>query len=184
MGTNVYAIIENVYTDSIFQEIEYLAKNHDIKGLEELNEKISNRIERNTIHIGKRSGGWKFLFDHNNWKYYDYTKCSIIKFLKSCHIIRNEYGDILSIKKFWDEYVEDFKDGFDGRSYYEDMLNKSKMKSIGIIKDFSNIIPTLSQAEIEYKKAMLNNWYEETNCKGIIIPKTLKYRFSIFTDFE
>lgn len=172
MSTNVYAIIENVYTDSILQEIEYLAKNHDIKGLEELNKKISNRIEHNTIHIGKRSGGWKFLFNHNNWKYYDYTKCSIIKFLKSCHIIRNEYGDILSVKKFWDEYVEDFKDGFDGQSYYEDMFTKSKMKSMGTI------------AEIEYKMAMLNNWYEETNCKGITIPKTLKYRFSVFTDFE
>ena len=172
MGTNVYAIIENVYTDSILQEIEYLAKNHDIKGLEKLNEKISNRIEHNTIHIGKRSGGWKFLFNHNNWEYYDYTECSIMKFLKSCYIIRNEYGDILSVEKFWDEYVEDFKDGFDGQSYHKDMFNKSKIKSMGIT------------AEIEYKMAMLNNWYEETNCKGIIIPKTLKYRFSVFTDFE
>ena len=80
MGTNVYAIKKNIYTNDIFDKYSELAKNHDINGIEKLNEEILRLKEENQVHIGKRSCGWKFLFNHNNWEYYDYTKKSINDF--------------------------------------------------------------------------------------------------------
>lgn len=60
----------------------------------------NKHAEENKIHLGKRSSGWKFIFNHNNWKYYDYTEKSIKEFLKSCDRIFDEYDNDYTVQKF------------------------------------------------------------------------------------
>lgn len=74
------------------------------------------------IHIGKSSGGWQFLFNHNNGKYYGRTQKAIDKFLrdevgKGGRFV-DEYGEDQDIDKFWG-MVESKKSGFDLKSYYD-----------------------------------------------------------------
>lgn len=54
------------------------------------------------IHLGKSSGGWKFLFRLNQ-DYYKNVK-ELKKFLKG-KLIKDEYGEVVSHKEFW-ELVE------------------------------------------------------------------------------
>ena len=66
------------------------------------------------IHIGKRSAGWKFLFQIHP-QYYGPDKESIMVFLNKSKtkewILKNEYNEILDPEEFWQDYVEAFKDG-------------------------------------------------------------------------
>lgn len=50
------------------------------------------------IHLGKKSNGWKFLFQLNDLKFYS-NKETFRTFLRSGRII-NEYGDIIEVDKF------------------------------------------------------------------------------------
>jgi hypothetical protein len=68
------------------------------------------------IHIGKSSGGWKFLFNHNNWQHFGKTIESLQLFLKQC-IITDEYGDEISYEAFW-KFVETKQGGLDNIQYY------------------------------------------------------------------
>ena len=61
----------------------------------------------NDIHIGKRSGGWKFLWDHNYFQYYKPSKESLIEWLKSGQII-DEYGDEFTFDQFWNKEIANF----------------------------------------------------------------------------
>lgn len=76
------------------------------------------------IHIGKRSGGWKFLFNANEGKLYDLSKRGINNFIrKYCDgKIYDEYGRRFTIKEFWDNEIN-IKEGYDLESYYRE--NKS-----------------------------------------------------------
>lgn len=60
-----------------------------------------------TIHIGKCSAGWDFLFNLNGKKYYQ-NKEELISWLKSVEIV-NEYGVSISFDDFWDSIVCDRK---------------------------------------------------------------------------
>lgn len=51
-----------------------------------------------TIHLGKSSAGWKFMFQCNNNFYKDIK--SLKEWLKS-KVIENEYGEKISKKDFW-----------------------------------------------------------------------------------
>lgn len=89
------------------------------------------------IHIGKSSCGWQFLFDHNNWQYYDKTKASINQFiceeiLKGGQFV-NEYGEEVSLKDFW-ELVESKKDGLTLKTSYEKELEEWKDFQVNPIK--------------------------------------------------
>lgn len=68
------------------------------------------------IHIGKRSGGWKFLFNANNFEYFDTTKKSLIDWLKSGQII-DEYNQKYTFEEFWNN--ERPIKGWDLKEYYE-----------------------------------------------------------------
>ena len=68
------------------------------------------------IHIGKRSGGWKFLFNANNFEYFDTTKKSLIEWLKSGQII-DEYNQEYTFEEFWNN--ERPTKGWDLKEYYE-----------------------------------------------------------------
>ena len=58
------------------------------------------------IHIGKRSSGWKFLWDVHGFKYFNPTKESIFDFLKSGTII-DEYRQEVSFDDFINNGLED-----------------------------------------------------------------------------
>lgn len=183
MGTNVYATIKNIYTDEVLDQYSKLAMSHDIEGLRRLNEEMNRLDSSNCIHIGKRSSGWKFLFNHNDWKYYDFTRESIDKFLRSCYEIKNEYDEILTVDRFWKEYVDDFSDGITGREYWRRELDKVHSKINPKSTDLYDSLLDLSATKRNYTTAKYNNWYEVTEMDGVRIPNDLPYRFSLYTDF-
>jgi hypothetical protein len=72
------------------------------------------------IHIGKRSGGWRFHWDHNYFNYYRPNKESLIEWLHS-GIILDEYGEIFTFDQFWDEEVGNcLTKGWDMQSYADE----------------------------------------------------------------
>ena len=50
------------------------------------------------IHIGKRSSGWKFLWNFNDDKYYS-NKEQLFKFIRSGRIV-DEYGELQDTEEF------------------------------------------------------------------------------------
>lgn len=113
MGTNYYAIPK--WDDSkIKSSIIKKVKKDDLDGAIILIEQL--KIMNQGIHIGKSSCGWKFCFDHNNWKYFEKDKQSIVDFINSCEII-DEYNSPISTDEFW-KLVESKKDGIDSKEYY------------------------------------------------------------------
>ena len=71
------------------------------------------------VHLGKRSGGWKFLWNWNHRKYYK-TKEDLLSFIRSGRVV-NEYGD----ESTQDEFIEmalswGQEDGWDIESYHRD----------------------------------------------------------------
>ena len=69
------------------------------------------------VHLGKRSMGWKFLWNFNEDKFFN-DKESLLEFIRSGRII-DEYGNELIM----DEFIEmalswGQEDGFDVESYY------------------------------------------------------------------
>ncbi len=50
------------------------------------------------IHIGKRSSGWKFLWNFNDNKHYS-TKEGLLKFIRSGRIV-DEYGELQDTEEF------------------------------------------------------------------------------------
>lgn len=70
------------------------------------------------VHIGKKSAGWKFLWDANNFSLFKPTKESLLEWLKSGQITDGS-GKNYTIEEFWIE-IKDFLDtGFDLESYYK-----------------------------------------------------------------
>lgn len=69
------------------------------------------------IHIGKRSAGWKFLWDAQNFKHFKPNEKSLHEFLKSGEII-DEYGQKFTYQQFFEEEISGFLDkGHDAESY-------------------------------------------------------------------
>jgi hypothetical protein len=115
MGTNYYgrqiSKIEevNAKEERIFSELRSYTRSMSA----ELDGVISEyfEIKRNEIqdvHIGKASGGWSFLFNHNNWEYFT-DKESMLKWLETVEI-RNEYGVVFTKDEFLKE-ISTHKDG-------------------------------------------------------------------------
>ena len=96
------------------------------------------------IHLGKRSAGWKFLWNPNWWenkninrfiefgdepiiKYYDLTKESILEFLTSpLVVIHDEYGEIEPPLEFFNMAVNWCPGGYDYQSYYKNHPEERK----------------------------------------------------------
>ena len=76
-------------------------------------------IDGTKVHLGKRSGGWKFLWNFNNDKYYK-DKESLLEFIRSGRIV-NEYSEEFDVEEFismslsWGE-----NDGWDSETYYKE----------------------------------------------------------------
>lgn len=188
MGVNIYAKLRRMNIDSYWDRIEKNAKERNLEELKDIIESFEQEEKNNTIHIGKCSNGWKFLFNHNNWKYYDYTRESIDRFLRACESLEDEYGDKISVDEFWKNYVDSHADKFDGETYHLYECEQAFKKMNGEIEDKLNFYPSYQNACISYETAKQHNFYEEDFCrydgKYIKIPDNLPYRFSQYTEFS
>ena len=87
MGTNYYARILPTK-----ERKEKLKKLIDEDKFHDVEEQFRELYVDTEIHLGKRSAGWKFLFNPNYEKYYPLTKEGLLNFLKQDNIIiYNEY---------------------------------------------------------------------------------------------
>lgn len=130
MGTNFYKVLPAPedypkQVKKVLEEIELeLIKEGKISY--DTQEKLSNlsKVKR-AIHLGKRSCGWQFLWNHNYGKYYDVNIDSIKEFLNSPGHIEDEYGKVFTVEQFLEDEIKDFLWGDDerhncnGTSYYK-----------------------------------------------------------------
>ena len=115
MGTNFY-IKKRLSQKKKNELIRYIQTDHYDKVVDELPK---------SIHIGKRSYGWKFLWDANEFKYFKPTKESLERFLKS-GLIFDEYGRQFSYEEFIENEVgKSLDQGYDAESYDKDHPNES-----------------------------------------------------------
>jgi hypothetical protein len=86
-----------------------------------------NFVEGVSIHLGKRSGGWKFCWNFHKDKYYS-TKEELLAFIRSGRIV-DEYGHEVNVEEFiemalsWGEpdglvFDEDYENNKSGSSYF------------------------------------------------------------------
>jgi hypothetical protein len=76
-------------------------------------------LEGTNIHLGKRSGGWKFIWNWNRGKYYK-TKDELFKFIRDGRVV-DEYGEQIDAEEFITMALDWGKeDGWDIETYYKD----------------------------------------------------------------
>jgi hypothetical protein len=68
------------------------------------------------VHLGKRSGGWKFSWNFHKNKYYS-NKKELVDFLNSGRVI-DEYGVEISSGAFLEMALNWCTDGWDVQTYY------------------------------------------------------------------
>lgn len=132
MGTNYYKriplnkeqkeVLHKMIDNNQFDIDEY--GNINFNYSEELDKLHFNPTE---VHIGKRSAGWKFLFESHNWKYFNNRDGhSIIKWIKDTSdgsIIIDENGEVISPEELIEiietSYDKDYKGGelWDSKTY-------------------------------------------------------------------
>lgn len=85
-------------------------------------------IDGSSVHLGKRSGGWKFLWNFHQNEYYR-DKESLLSFIRSGRIV-NEYGeeippdDFIEMALSWGQ-----PDGWDTQTYYAENPTRSNIES-------------------------------------------------------
>ncbi len=70
------------------------------------------------VHLGKRSGGWKFCWNFHKNKYYS-DKATLETFVRSGRVI-NEYGEELTPDEFLEMAYDWCTDGWDSQTYYKE----------------------------------------------------------------
>lgn len=101
----------------------------DIKKLIDLDRNYDEIVDKlydcHPIHIGKRSCGWRFLWDCHYFKYFEPTVESITEFLKSGQII-DEYNREFTYDEFINEEIgKTMIDGYILADYYKEPENRS-----------------------------------------------------------
>jgi hypothetical protein len=117
MGTNYYRIpteeeiesrkqrlqsrISTMHVDvnSIEQGFRYIGTDSDLPYWDKINP-WDEFIEGTSIHLGKRSGGWKFCWNFHKDKYYS-SKEELIQFVLSGRVV-DEYGEEIDSQEFLD----------------------------------------------------------------------------------
>lgn len=138
MGTNFY--IKKYMTPEQKKEVIEKINNDQY---DEVRDIIA---EVNDIHIGKRSCGWKFLWDANDFKYFEPTKESLIRWLKSGQII-DEYGQEYNFDEFWNDALDGFWEGYDIVTYEKDHPGENYWRTYE--KKFHGIPVTLGEFYID-----------------------------------
>lgn len=116
MGTNFY--IKKYMTPEQKKEVIDAINNDQYDEARDIMNEVKD------IHIGKRSAGWKFLWDANEFKYFEPTKESLIEWLKSGQII-DEYDQEFTFDEFWNDCLNGFWDGYDAITYEKDYPERS-----------------------------------------------------------
>lgn len=122
------------------------------------------------IHIGKRSGGWRFHWDHNYFKFFKPSKESLIEWLKSGQIV-DEYGDEFTFDQFWNEEIGNFL----YKGYDMDIYAKEHSEEDSIYWDVQGRKRKLIEECPELKN------FEFSPLGELYIDGL---RFTIFTDFS
>lgn len=109
MGTNYY--VRKKISEQEKQELKALI---DQESFGELQNRIPEKV-----HIGKSSGGWKFIFNHNNWEHYKNID-ELQAFIEENEFF-DEYGRKVDPDEFWEnvEHKQRDPDMLDGKSYKE-----------------------------------------------------------------
>lgn len=168
MGTNFYKILKPKYTKKqkaqiikkineqtkklkeYFNDNDYIDK-YDIEDYH----KMLNELQPVKVHLGKRSWGWQFLWNHNNEKYYEKTLESIKKFLEEDNgFIIDEYGERFTTDQFLNLEI--------GEAMYNDP------------ERFINGIQHDADGELTYA------WFK---CSGYEFTTDEGLRFSVSTEF-
>lgn len=107
MGTNYYRIPSEAEINSKHKKLLDDIRNLDLSPKSIEREFYSNTESSNTwlnfikgikVHLGKRSGGWKFLWDFNNDEYYS-NREELFSFIRSGRVV-DEYGDEIEVEEF------------------------------------------------------------------------------------
>lgn len=81
-------------------------------------------LDGTDIHLGKRSSGWKFLWNWNDSKYYK-TKEELFEFIRSGRVV-DEYGEVMDQEKFIQMALQWGKeDGWDIETYHKEYPDHS-----------------------------------------------------------
>lgn len=109
MGTNFYKVIpyteeEKIKIKDIYNRLaDSLIENGKESWI--IREELED-LSHHCIHLGKRSCGWQFLWNHNNGKYYDVNIGSIKEFLESPGPIMDEYGEKFTVEEFLEDELK------------------------------------------------------------------------------
>lgn len=88
-------------------------------------------LEDTSIHLGKRSHGWKFCWNFHNDKYYD-DKESLFEFIRSGRVI-DEYGELQDAEEFITMALE--WGGPNGQIVNEEYRKEQRLKGVGSFFD-------------------------------------------------
>jgi len=103
MGTNYYRIPTQLEMEECKAKLIKDIADLDMSPLNM--ESVWDRFTEGTsIHLGKRSGGWKFCWNFHDNKYYS-NKEELIQFVLSGRVV-NEYGDEIEPQEFLDMAFE------------------------------------------------------------------------------
>lgn len=92
-------------------------------------------LEGTNVHLGKRSSGWKFIWNWNDGKYYK-TKDQLFKFIRSGRVV-DEYGHQMNVEEFITMALEWGKeDGWDVETYYKDHPEHRIPISRGVYEEY------------------------------------------------
>lgn len=134
MGTNYYRVLKieemvkrrNVLLEKIKQlplspsdiEMRFRTVGSDAEYLWECSSPWEDFIEGSSVHLGKRSWGWKFMWNFHNNKYYS-DKKSLLYFIRGGRVF-DEYGDEMDPDEFIRMALEwGQPDGWDTETYYK-----------------------------------------------------------------
>jgi hypothetical protein len=117
MGTNYYRIPSVEEMEKRKQELINNINSIDISQLSIESNSIWDLFTDGTnIHLGKRSSGWKFLWNFNDKKFYS-NKEELLNFIRTGRVI-DEYGKEMDVEEFitmalvWGQ-----PDGYDHEKY-------------------------------------------------------------------
>lgn len=138
MGTNFY--MKRIPTEDDIQKIGELSTQ---RLFDELQNYLAEMNEE--IHIGKRSRGWKFLFNHQNGEYFDPRHQESLKaWLDDPHYkIIDEYGEEYTFEQFW-QMIRDWdanpRNKWDSTSYNEYERSRGNYYDTTCSRDIANRI--------------------------------------------
>ena len=90
-----------LYANCIEQGFRYIANpNDEWSSLSPWDE----FVEGTSIHLGKRSSGWRFCWNFHNNQYYQ-DKASLLAFIRAGRVV-DEYGEEMNVEEFLDMALE------------------------------------------------------------------------------